>query len=80
MNSRWGTALIDSHEEWQVSERRYLSKASMALLSPAQPAPIRPRHTEEDTAPAAIQRHRRDQLSHPRGRPTSTTPTDAIHR
>ncbi len=31
--------LIEAHDEWQVSDRRYLSEASMALLNPPAPAP-----------------------------------------
>ena len=29
--------LVETHDEWQVSDRRYLSEASMALLNPAPP-------------------------------------------
>ena len=28
--------LIEAHDEWQVSERRYVSETSMAMLSPAE--------------------------------------------
>ena len=38
-----GAVLADAHDEWQVSERRYLSETSMALLHPV-----------TDTEPAAI--------------------------
>ena len=40
----------DVHDEWQVSDRRYLSKGSMARLNP--PATTHRRHTgdEEDVA------------------------------
>src|SRR3954468_6855748 len=31
--------LIEAHDEWQVSDRRYLSEGSMALLTPPAPAP-----------------------------------------
>jgi putative transposase len=29
--------LIEAHDEWQVSDRRYLSEGSMALLTPPEP-------------------------------------------
>ena len=38
-----GAVLADTHDEWQVHDRRYLSEASMALLRP-----------DRDTDPAAI--------------------------
>jgi putative transposase len=28
-----GSVLVETHDEWQVSDRRYLSEASMALLN-----------------------------------------------
>ena len=36
--------LIEAHDEWQVSDRRYLSETSMALLTPTEPTalPTRP--------------------------------------
>ena len=29
-----GAVLVEAHDEWQVSDRHYLSEASMALLTP----------------------------------------------
>src|SRR3954470_17271703 len=34
--------LIEAHDEWQVSDRRYLSEASMALLTPPEPTALEP--------------------------------------
>jgi len=39
--------LIEAHGEWQVSDRRYLSEASMALLTPPVPIALQTRPTEE---------------------------------
>jgi putative transposase len=38
--------LIEAHDEWQVSDRRYLSEASMALLRPPEPTALQPRQTD----------------------------------
>ncbi len=38
--------LIEAHDEWQVSDRRYLSEASMALLNPPEPTTLEPRRTD----------------------------------
>jgi putative transposase len=40
--------LIEAHDEWQVSDRRYLSETSMTLLTPPEPTalPTRPAHPE----------------------------------
>jgi putative transposase len=43
-----GAVLVEAHYEWQVTDRRYLSEGSMALLQ-APPAP-----TEEVAQPALI--------------------------
>jgi putative transposase len=32
--------LIEAHDEWQVSDRRYLSETSMALLTPTEPTAL----------------------------------------
>jgi putative transposase len=38
--------LIEAHDEWQVSDRRYLSEGSMALLTPPAPTALEPRRDE----------------------------------
>jgi putative transposase len=32
-----GAVLVEAHDEWQVSDRRYLCEGSMALLDRPQP-------------------------------------------
>jgi len=39
-----GAVLVEAHDEWQVSDRRYLSEESMALLTP----------TTKEVAPAQL--------------------------
>jgi putative transposase len=47
--------LIEAHDEWQDSDRRYLSEESMALLTPPAPSPIEPKKTPtRKTSRAAI--------------------------
>jgi putative transposase len=38
--------LIEAHDEWQDSDRRYLSEESMALLNPPAPTAIEPRRND----------------------------------
>ena len=46
--------LIEHHDEWQDTDRRYLSEASMQLLFPTPPLPLpAPTRTEERPAAAA---------------------------
>ena len=42
-----GAVLVEAHDEWQVSDRRYLSEGSMALLN-------RPSPSKEVAQPALI--------------------------
>ncbi len=39
--------LIEAHDEWQVSDRRYLSEASMAQLTPPAPTALEARHDDQ---------------------------------
>ena len=41
-----GSVLVETHDEWQVAERRYLSEGSMGLLDPTP--------TTEEVAPAQL--------------------------
>jgi len=43
--------LIEAHDEWQDSDRRYLSEESMALLNPPAPTVLEPRKNTTDTTP-----------------------------
>ena len=38
--------LIEAHDEWQVRDRRYLSEASLVLLTPPEPTAIDTRRSE----------------------------------
>ncbi len=43
--------LIEAHDEWQDSDRRYLSEESMAMLNPPAPTLLEPNTTSTDTTP-----------------------------
>jgi len=43
--------LIEAHDEWQDSDRRYLSEESMALLNPPAPTVLDPK---KKTSPKKI--------------------------
>ncbi len=42
--------LIEAHDEWQDSDRRYLSEESMALLNPPELTAVQPRHDDPSQA------------------------------
>ena len=44
-----GAVLIETHDEWQVAERRYLSEGSMALLAPTGQDGSRPKEMKRAT-------------------------------
>ncbi|MDP9143198.1 MAG: IS256 family transposase [Actinomycetota bacterium] len=44
-----GAVLIETHDEWQVAERRYLSEGSMALLAPTGEDGRRPKEVQRAT-------------------------------
>jgi putative transposase len=50
-----GCVLIEAHDEWQVSDRRYLSEESMQLLNPPEPTALAARHAEPATEQPALQ-------------------------
>jgi hypothetical protein len=60
-----GAVLIEAHDEWQVSDRRYLSEGSMALLTKA---------TKEVTPAQLMPAWTLD--TDPHGDSTYTTPRD----
>ncbi len=39
---------IEAHDEWQDSDRRYLSEESMALLHPPAPTALQPRRDDSE--------------------------------
>jgi hypothetical protein len=45
-----GAVLIETHDEWQVAERRYLSEGSMALLAPTGDDAAGPKEVKRTTA------------------------------
>ena len=75
---RSACVLIEAHDEWQDSDRRYLSEASLALLNPAathrhrdQHIPAGQDHKEDDRRygiVALTRRAMRDELHHSLGR------------
>jgi putative transposase len=44
--------LIEAHDEWQDSDRRYLSEQSMALLNPPAVTALEPKITPNKEVPA----------------------------
>ncbi len=40
--------LIEAHDEWQDSDRRYLSEESMTLLNPPAPTALEPRRNSSN--------------------------------
>ena len=48
--------LIESHDEWQVAERRYLSEESMAQLTPPAPSAITATATEQEVIDTDVRR------------------------
>jgi putative transposase len=48
--------LIESHDEWQVAERRYLSEESMAQLTPPTPTAIAAAAAKQEVIDRDVQR------------------------
>jgi len=46
--------LIEAHDEWQVSDRRYLSEASMTQLTPPTPTALDSRRDRHHTEPEEV--------------------------
>jgi putative transposase len=44
--------LIEAHDEWQDSDRRYLSEESMSLLNPPAPTALQTTKTPPSSTPA----------------------------
>jgi putative transposase len=70
--------LIEAHDEWQDSDRRYLSEASMALLNPPPPTAIETKKTHQPSpAGRSPLRHSYSTLTEQYAS-SYTTPGDAI--
>jgi putative transposase len=46
--------LIEAHDEWQVFDRRYLSEASVAQLTPPTPTALEHRRDNDHTKPEEL--------------------------